>query len=33
LVGGGGDDTEAHPLTVVLFDVSRSTQDPAIRAR
>jgi len=27
------DQAEARPLTVVLFDVSRSTQDPAIRAR
>jgi hypothetical protein len=27
------DDAEARPLTVVLFDVSRSTRDPDIRAR
>ena len=29
LVRDGGDQAEARPLTVVLFDVSRSTQDPA----
>ena len=33
LLAGTTTDAESRPLTVVLFDVSRSTRDPPIRAR